>query len=681
MPMWDDFDSESGNVYTDTRGTTPTRQFIVEWFDRVHFSGSSNTDGATFELILNEDGTIQFEYSDVEFTGGLEAPDCSGGSCATIGLQNDQSLFNQFSAFQNSVTDNSGVKWTATSPTVFTGTDTATVNVGAPAIVVSPSPITGSVPAGGTSTIPFAIENTGNRDLNWSLTEAGPADLHFPPPGSRYAPQLGDPAKVSNRPAPLALRHQGTKAAQQLPHAPLGVAVAPTFAADILQNIFETFDAANPAVTATVAATDGTAWTGGAFVDGDFSKLFVISGSFAANPDTFATIDTTTGAVTVIGNPNSGGAGWNGLAYDPSTGTMYAVTGCPSGSSLYTIDQGTGAPTLVGALPNEACTVAIAFDPDGNLFGLDIVSDGLFAIDKTNASDSLIGSIGFNANYAQDMAFDEATGILYLAGFNLDVGGQFMYTVDTTSGLATLIGAIGSAFGEVDAMGIETAGGPCSAPLDLPWLSLAPLTGTTPPAGSTPVTASIDGAGTTDGDVLSGTVCAASNDPNNHTLATPITVTVGGGGGGGIVDSGPIDLAINADFTGLYINWLTGDFCSSDTNGGSLCFGLGAYDFNPWDLGGLAFSYPSTSLCAASNGSDCDVLASGAVIGPASTFTTGSSTNYVSTSSTGYLGFSVDCPAGTCYGYASLTSTSGTGFPATLNEYWYDSTGVAITIP
>ena len=70
MPMWDDFDSESGNVYTDTRGTTPNRQFIVEWFDRVHYSGSTNTDGATFELILNEDGTIQFEYSDVEYTGG-----------------------------------------------------------------------------------------------------------------------------------------------------------------------------------------------------------------------------------------------------------------------------------------------------------------------------------------------------------------------------------------------------------------------------------------------------------------------------------------------------------------------------------------------------------------------------------------------------------------------------------
>ena len=683
MPMWDDFDSESGNVYTDTRGTTPNRQFIVEWFDRVHYSGSSNTDGATFELILNEDGTIQFEYSDVEFTGGLENPDCSGGACATIGLQNDQSLFNQFSAFQASVTDGSGVKWTATAPQVFTATDTATVNVGAPAIVIAPSPITGSVPAGGTSTIPFSVQNTGNRDLNWSLTEAGPGDMHFPPPGSRYAPMLGDPSKVSNRPIPLALRHP-TKPGQQSTHAPHGVATAPTFAADILQNIFETFDAADPAVTTTVAPTDGTAWTGGAFVDGDFSKLFVISGSFAANPDTFATIDTTTGAATVIGHPNSNGAGWNGLAYNPATGKMYAVTGCPSGSSLYEIDQTTGAATLVGALTNETCTVAIAFDPAGNLFGLDIVSDGLYAIDAATANDSLIGSIGFNANYAQDMAFDESTGILYLAGFNLDVGGQFMYTVDTTSGLATLIGPIGSAFGEVDAMGIETAGGPCSQPEDLPWLSLSPLSGTTPPAGSSPVTASIDGTGTTDGDVLSGTVCAASNDPNNHTLATPITVTVGGTGPGTIVDSGVINLQGNPDIVGLYVNWLTGDWCTSSAGP---CAGS-AYDFNPYSDPLIffwpgEFGDPGAGNCLASDSTSCDVLTSGAVIGPASTFAFGDTGNYNGGNTTGFLVFSF-INANTSavnYGYAKFTTTGPSGNPATLVEYWYDNSGAAITIP
>jgi hypothetical protein len=681
LPMWDDFDSESGNVYTDTRGTTPNRQFIVEWFDRVHFQGSTNPDGATFELILNEDGTIQFEYSDVEYTGGLESGDCGGGVCATIGLQNDQSLFNQFSAFEASVTDDSGIKWTSTTPQVFTGTDTATVNVGAPQIVITPSPITGSVPAGGTSTIPFTVGNTGDRDLNWSLTEAGPANLHFPPAGPRFTMPLGDPAKVSNRPVPLALRHPSTKPAQHSLHVPLGVPGVPVFGADIYNNNFETFDALNPAVTTTVAPTDGTAWTGGSFVDGDFSKLYAISGSFAANPDTFATIDTATGGYTVIGNPNSNGAGWNSLAYDSTTGTMYAVTGCPSGSSLYTIDLTTGAETLVGALTNETCTVAIAFDADGNLFGMDIVSDTLFAIDKTNASDSAIGGIGFNANYAQDMKFDQSTGILYLAGFNADNFSDAMYTLDLTDGHSTLIGNIGPSTQEVDAFDIETAGGPCAQPQDLPWLSLAPTSGTTTPGSTTPVTASIDGAGTTDGDVLSGTVCAASNDPDNHTLATPITVTVGGGGGGGVVDSGVINLAPNPDFTGLYINWLTGDWCTSS---GGPCNFAGGYDFNPYNTT-LTFFWPgdNSGTCVASDSTSCDVLASGASIGPGSTFATGGAANYVGGNSTGFLGFSF-VNANTLavnYGYAKFTTTGPSGFPATLVEYWYDNTGAAINIP
>jgi hypothetical protein len=297
-------------------------------------------------------------------------------------------------------------------------------------------------------------------------------------------------------------------------------------AADIYLNNFETFDALAPATTTTVAPTDGTPWTGGAFIDGDFSKFYIISGNFLSNPDTFASVDTTTGVVTTVGFADSGGAGWNGMAYDTSTGTLYAVAGCGSGSTLYTIDQNTGASTAVGALANETCSIAIAFDPGGNLYSVDIINDALYAVDKTNGSDSLIGSIGFNANYAQDMAFDESTGILYLAGFDVGAFSESIYTLDLQTGTASLVGPIGPSLQEVDAMGIETVGGPCAQPQDLPWLSLSPLSGTTPPNGSSPVTATIDGTGTVQGDVLSGTVCAASNDPQQHTLAVPIEYDV-----------------------------------------------------------------------------------------------------------------------------------------------------------
>ena len=148
------------------------------------------------------------------------------------------------------------------------------------------------------------------------------------------------------------------------------------------------------------------------------------------------------------------------MAYDSTTGTMYAVTGCPSGSSLYTIDINTGATTLVGAMANEACTVSIAIDSAGQMYGVDIVNDALYAIDKTNGTDALIGSIGFNANYAQEMTFDLSTDILYYAAFNLDLFNDYMYTIDTGTGTANLIGQIISGtggFAELDGMGIETA--------------------------------------------------------------------------------------------------------------------------------------------------------------------------------------------------------------------------------
>ena len=190
----------------------------------------------------------------------------------------------------------------------------------------------------------------------------------------------------------------------------------------------------------------------------------------------------------------------------------------------------------------------------------------------------------------------------------------------------------------------------------------------------------IDGTGSSDGDVLSGTVCATSNDPDNRTVATPIDVTVGTGGGGTVVDSGVINLSPNPDFTGLYINWLTGDWCTSS---GGPCNFAGGYDFNPYNST-LTFFWPSAhSGNCVSDGTSCLILASGATVGPSSTFGTSNAANYLGGNSTGFLGFSF-INANTSqvnYGYAKFTTTAGNGYPATLVEYWYDNAGNAITIP
>lgn len=529
MPLWDDFDSESGNVYTDTRGTAPNRKFIVEWFDRVHYAGSANTDGATFELVLNEDGTIEFQYADVDYTAmnnssfPLDPDVCDSGVCATVGLQNDAQMYDQFSAFEAALTNDSAIRWTANSPQLFTSSAMTTVDVGAPNLVVNPPALEGTVAAGGTTTIPFAIENQGDRDLGWSLAEAPPT-AHFPPPGSRFAMPMGDPTLSSSGPPKLA------RDAHRKPYAPQPIALGggvEALVADVYLDSFYYIDIDQQGGQTPVGVAIGTGF-GLRFLDGDFSKAYGID-KFGTRVNTFATIDAVNGAMTPIGPsiPSADPGGWSGFTEDQTTGTLYAAgTTCQESSHLYTIDRATGAASVVGELTDMPCAIWIAVSPDGNMYAADVVTDALYAVDRTTGHTSLIGSVGFNANYAQDADFDQSTGILYWAAFNTDTMADEIRTVDTNTGATELVYTLG--LPQVVGLAIRTLGPPCAQqPVDLPWLSLSALEGTTPPGGSSPVVATIDATGAQAGDVLSGTLCANSNDPVHHRAATPVTVTVG----------------------------------------------------------------------------------------------------------------------------------------------------------
>jgi hypothetical protein len=74
-------------------------------------------------------------------------------------------------------------------------------------------------------------------------------------------------------------------------------------------------------------------------------------------------------------------------------------------------------------------------------------------------------------------------------------------------------------------------------------------------------------------------------------------------------------------------------------------------------------------------------LQTGDAIGPGSTFSAASGDAPTwDAGADGYLGFQFNCVAGTCFGYAHITSTATTGFPATLVDYCYDAGGSAITV-
>jgi subtilisin family serine protease len=82
-PYWDDmYVDASAGVYTTTLGSTPNRQFVIEWRNVRYFG--DETRRVSFEVILNEaNGDIQTMYKDITGGDGLEM-----GNSATVGIEN-----------------------------------------------------------------------------------------------------------------------------------------------------------------------------------------------------------------------------------------------------------------------------------------------------------------------------------------------------------------------------------------------------------------------------------------------------------------------------------------------------------------------------------------------------------------------------------------------------------------
>jgi hypothetical protein len=137
------------------------------------------------------------------------------------------------------------------------------------------------------------------------------------------------------------------------------------------------------------------------------------------------------------------------LAYDSQNNTLYVVT-VSSASYLYKIDLDAATPTveMIGNYINGAnLIIGIAFDNNGNLFGIDLMSDALYSIDTNTAVATSIGSLGIDINYAQDIAYDRVNGILY--GTLYSNSGQFG-SINTQTGLFTPVALLpieGTAFG------------------------------------------------------------------------------------------------------------------------------------------------------------------------------------------------------------------------------------------
>lgn len=121
---------------------------------------------------------------------------------------------------------------------------------------------------------------------------------------------------------------------------------------------------------------------------------------------------------------------------------LWLSTGGPN--QLATVDVATGGTTLIGN--TNVFLTDIAFDPSGNLYGIDFNS--LYSVSQSTAQATLIGSLGAHSGTANALVFG-ADGTLYMAGSTL-------YKVNTGTGAST---ALGSGIGFQSAGDLAFVGG------------------------------------------------------------------------------------------------------------------------------------------------------------------------------------------------------------------------------
>ena len=202
------------------------------------------------------------------------------------------------------------------------------------------------------------------------------------------------------------------------------------------------------------------------------------AGAFGSDPNVLYgiyetllySIDPTTGAHTLLGDLGTG-TGFTGLSWDPVTGRFYGTTSACAGSSLYIVDVNTVTATFVGNIAGQDCVIAVGFAPDGTLYGYDIVLDQGIRIDKNTGVATVLGPIGFDANFGQGMDYDPNMGTMYLSAFNNATFQAELRSFNTATGSTTFLGKIGAP-GVLTQFGyagiVQDAGGGCQISLHAP---------------------------------------------------------------------------------------------------------------------------------------------------------------------------------------------------------------------
>lgn len=518
FPWWTLLGSH-GTLYYQTLGEAPNRRFVVQWNELDHLYETRGNPYATFEMILEEaSGALSFQYLNTSFAEPAH-PEWDGSG--TVGLQLDRTLYD---AYLPRLQSNTAIDWTPRPTTTYSASAPLDLVVGQPQASATPAQLTASAAQGTTTTASLAIGNRGDYPLDWRL-DGAPDRSHFP-----VVPAFVAPLRTAQSRLPLLAPARARAGAEQDARAPLlpfGAQPTPAYALDFqdtaLQYRYVRFpDLASATSVQEIGEAQRIPLVAGDFVDDDFTREYAVD-SF----NMLLTVDTTTGTRTPIARLSDSDLtyAWPALKWDPSTGTLYGVYYDENlGTHLYTIDRGSGLIRLVGDFPADVQILAIAFDADGRLFGIDVAGGAFVAIDKTDASIGAIGLLGYDSQYLQSMDFDDATGTLYLAGFDAGAGAGVLYTVDTGTGRAMPVSPLPDAH-QFSAFAVATPTPGCAGTSSVPWLSFNPASGTLVPGASAEVTVTFDAhalaAGTHRADV-----CVRYDGRAVDRLAVPVEFTV-----------------------------------------------------------------------------------------------------------------------------------------------------------
>ena len=282
-------------------------------------------------------------------------------------------------------------------------------------------------------------------------------------------------------------------------------------------DVLVSFPLDKPEQYETLANLPNTGFPGAGALDAsDANIAYVIIG------DLLYQMDIASQKVTQLGDLNTTRS-FTGLTYDPFDKVYYGVTSSISNSSLYTVDIENATASLVGQLVGVDGAIALSSSGNGVLYTYDIVTDNLYSVDKTSGTPTLVGSIGFDANFGQGMSYDPLTDVMFMSAFNRDTFQAELRAVDLETGNTMLLGVLGSETSGFENTQIAWMGTGLGLLPD--FVSVDPVQGDIEAGNTAELQVTFDATNRAPG-LHGAEILIQSNDPASSEVIIPVEMTV-----------------------------------------------------------------------------------------------------------------------------------------------------------